>query len=85
MTASKHNWYLCVLFCQESSGGDDLRASTAKVLFGVPGWQTRGPKCQTRRTPGKDESAGADQENSAFGAREQAAGGETTGGLRENL
>ena len=67
-------------FCQESPGGDDLRASTTKVLFGVSGRQTRGPKCQTRRTPGKDESAGAKQENSAFGAGEQDAGGETTGG-----
>lgn len=62
--------------CQESSGGDDLRASAAKVLFGVTGWQAGGPKRQTGGAPGEDESAGADQEDPSAGAGEQAAGGE---------
>ena len=68
----------CV-YCQESPGGDDLRASAAKVLFGVSGRQAGGPKRQTGGAPGQDESAGADQEDAAAGAGEPAAGGEATG------
>lgn len=30
---------ICLYFCQESPGRNDLRASTAKVLFGVSGRQ----------------------------------------------
>lgn len=55
-------------FCQESPGGDDLRASAAKVLFGVSGGQAGGPECQTGGASGEDESTGADQEDQADGA-----------------
>lgn len=66
----KCNRHWCVYFCQESPGGDDLRASAAKVLFGVSGRQARGPKCQTGGAPGEDESTGADQEDPAAGTGE---------------
>lgn len=72
-------------FWQESPGGDDLRASAAKVLFGVSGRKAGGSKCQAGGAPGEDESAGADQEDPSSGVGEQAAGGEAAGSSAQNL
>lgn len=68
------------MFSQESPRGNDLRTSTAKVLFGVSSRQAGGTKCQIRRAFGENESAGANQEDPAAGAGKPATGGEATGG-----
>lgn len=58
----------CACSGQESTGGDDLRASPAEVLPGVSGREAGGPECQTGGASGEDESTGADQEDQADGA-----------------
>lgn len=63
---------------QESAGGDDLRASPAKVLPGVSGWEVGGPECQTGGASGEDEPAGAEQQEPRAGTGHSPARGEET-------
>lgn len=67
---------MCWCFSQESSGGDDLRATAAEVLPGVAGGKTRSSERQTGGTSGEDEPAGADQEEPHPGAGDQTQRGE---------